>query len=393
MRLPKKTITNGVEVYLDRWRNKFVPAKPEEGVRQSVASWLYSGLGYKYLDTEAYLAAAGRADIVAYADPDWQQVLVVVECKKRDDLLSDIRYDQQLARYAKATQSIYAVLTNGDPKFQKVFKRGRTSLKMIDRLPSYQECIKGAQIKYLRTERFRRWNYASIATPQNALETLRENDFSWIYGTETPVWLAPFAADLFGFLADDRPAFRLPRTQWREVEIVEDLGRRPLTFSNASGGRWPSSYFRSFHVKRWNASRTAVSRAIVSLTLFAQKKSGPESKFGSAGGYTVLAVGVEDLHFSHLSLELKLDWNVEPGRGVLRLVHDGRMTAAGGGVPKADVIRHVRKRAPDLVDNGQILLGCVPAFEPLTWKAARPVIANLIRYALLRDDVRARGRV
>ena len=118
----------------------------------------------------------------------------------------------------------------------------------------------------------------------------------------------------------------------------------------------------------------------------------------SSAGYkkniSILAVATDKGEQPHHSLQLPLtEKNLRVRGKKVELSHDGKMSLGeGGAVSKAKVIAYVKRRAKDLVEDDRIILGSYPADRLVTWRNASHMFENLIRYALLRDDLRAKIR-
>lgn len=375
----------------DPFRRKFVSGGPEEPVRQKVAKWLHGVMGYEHLLTEVHVDSGMRPDIVAYGDGDRTEALVVVECKRPGEPLDC--HEQQLRRYAQQTGARYAMLANAPPPGRKYKEdTGAISLhyrvtaggklKRIEHILTFDELTKRRPSIARSVPRFRRWPYSTIASPEDARIAESAHDCD-VFGVDTPAWMAPIAMELFGLLADDRKI--LGEVKRGDDFSFRDLGRSPHKVTNASSGEWYSKYYRAFLVK--SGERELVARVAV----IPQRKSGRHTHIGTAGGYTVLIVTLDDGVRDHASLELKLDWGIEPAERAFWIVHDGRTTGAGGGVKTGRVLKHVNGRAPDLVRGDTIYLGRIPALGRIDWTPdTKTLIANLIRYAILRDEVRER---
>ena len=97
---PDKVMHAGSLHYLDPVREKYVPATPEEEVRQKVLQYLITvlkvpkqAIRVEYLLSKSGLDSKNRADIlIGYFNPDDGQLhcLCVIECKAPDvDILTE----------------------------------------------------------------------------------------------------------------------------------------------------------------------------------------------------------------------------------------------------------------------------------------------------------------
>ncbi len=168
--------------------------------------------------------------------------------------------------------------------------------------------------------------------------------------------------------------------------VVKKTGLRSTTFGNAAGGQWSGCY-RYFLIELQSGEAQIVSMAVLGK-MFVQN----HPTFGNTSGTTMLVVAVDDFEKRHNSLQLDLDRFVDESDDSITLWHNGTLTRGKrGAAPRAEVLAHMQKRSGDLVREGRVQLGTVPSRKMISWSEANELLANLIDYALLRDEFRKAG--
>ena len=118
---PKLYLRKGKECYLDPYRDKLIPATPEETVRQKVLIWLEKELKVPHdvILVEMLLSKCGlnskdRADIVIsrFGEEGLLYPVAIVECKANTVQISSNTIEQ-CCRYTDALGIDYAFVTNG----------------------------------------------------------------------------------------------------------------------------------------------------------------------------------------------------------------------------------------------------------------------------------------
>lgn len=382
----------GKEALLDACRGKLVRRTPEELVRQALVWRLIAGgVPAELLRTEYHLGPShgyqGLADIVVLEEDldrsEAPAALAVIECKEPGQQLLDEKVRQKLFDYADALGAQWALFTNGEEEDEVAFGRdARGVLVEIEAFPSWQKMRKVRPARRTARPAFERWDFEDIACPCRAQEALESAELD-IVGEGSPRLMATVAANLFGFLADDRLGSRARRKRRGGIQLCQDLGRKTREVRISPGGRWPSRYWRSFLVRHGGEYST------VSLALFAQAKTVGDPLYGNVRGSTVLVAVVDSLKKSQIAFELSLDKALQLRNGRFELVHDGLMTIGPLGRVQLDkVFAQVQRHAPDLVGEGQIVLGSFPTDENCSWRNAGTLVLNLLRYAVLRDELK-----
>lgn len=118
---PKLYLRKGKECYLDPYRDKLIPATPEETVRQKVLIWLEKELKVPHdvilvemLLSKYGLSSKDRADIVIsrFDEEGLLCPVAIVECKANTVQISSNTIEQ-CCRYTDALGIDYAFVTNG----------------------------------------------------------------------------------------------------------------------------------------------------------------------------------------------------------------------------------------------------------------------------------------
>lgn len=225
-----------------------------------------------------------------------------------------------------------------------------------------------------RGKLWKRHSFAELTAPGFIAKCIKEYD--WI-GEDTPQQLHGFLVNLAEFFwdADDK----LPTQNLNGLNI-RDLGVHDWEPTNPSGGSFLGCY-RIFSVEERHGEPE------VGIAVLALEKTVNLPKYGNRKGGTILAVAVRGAGKPHNSLQLRLDnkdfVSVSDNRYTIR--HNGIMARKR----RLDVTAYVRERASGLVDShSYVILGTLDNSQNITWQqeGVRQFVANLIRYALLRDE-------
>ncbi len=385
---------DGQDYILARGRGFLVRAFPEELVRQAALDWLIDELGvpaYLIRTEFSHRSKTGRrrADIVILdpeAADDFSRALAVIECK-RDGVFLDDKTLEQAVAYADSLGALYVVLTNG--RDMESFGVFQGQWRSLDGPLTWAQMLGTHDVEWAEDFPFERFRWDEIGTPEAAVELAKSvaERGALLVGQDSPLYLYPFVLDLFGLFGDDGDGPDLP-VRRGQYQLLADIGVTRRTFGNAAGGTWSSEFYRSFVVK----DRQSKNDFVVSLAVLPSLKARNHPRFGNSRGRTMLIVAVDDESTSHNALQLCLDDcapRAEFERGVIRMRHNASMTAGKrGSVKRQLVLDYVEEHAPDLVRGKEIDLGELDLRRPLMWCEMRDVVFNLIRYALIRDQLR-----
>jgi len=387
---------DGLACVVDRSRGFLVPATPEEDVRQNTLDWLIDELGIpaSLVRSEFHTArrgGSGRADILVLAPGSTDhhgKTTLVVECK-RPGTFPDLRARGQAERYATTVGARYMLLTNGEERIP--FARDTSRWRKLDKVASWREMLKQQGMRWAAEPEWLRASWSAISTEAKCRSLLKAGGaYQFIVGADTPGYLIPFAFNVFGLLAFEQ-ALQLP-IEDDAIVIERDLGVRARWFGNAAGGTWPSDFYRSLLVRE----KATGSHHVVSMTVLAGAKNVNDPTFGNSRGMTYLIVAIDDGAASHNSLQLALDKFIPEGHlktGRVALRHDGTMTAGKRGrVANDTVLTFVRRDAPRLIEDRAVFLGSLPVERLITWNDASDFLIRVVRYALVRDKLRAEVR-
>jgi len=121
------------------------------------------------------------------------------------------------------------------------------------------------------------------------------------------------------------------------------------------------------------------------------------TRFLSMIGYynTQLNVSITNKKNRHHSLQLDLDKFCEynPVTNMVTVTHNGALSfGRGGSMKRQVVIDYVKDKAPDLIRENKVNLGCIDNSRLLEWEHSdvQNFIKNLLRYGILRDEVRTK---
>ena len=378
---------NGTACFLCFSRKKLIAKSPEEIVRQSFINFLNKKLKVPMhlIEVEVSLSRTkkgirDRADILVYAENNsTKKPVLVIECKKKGVLLTD-KHLEQIKRYNITYSSRNLILTNGnDVQFYSRFKKEK--FYEIQKIPTYEDLIDNSKLSQyiIEIESWRRHSYSEIFKKSCIKKYKKWGDI----GEDTSDLHAPFFINLIGLLLDDTQRPHLP--DFHKINLITDCGIRKASYGNAAGGSWPSEY-RAFVIKDFTGNDQ-----VISFTIISNIKVKNHRRWGTTTGSTMLNVAIDNFEKSHNSLQLRLDNYVENEGMVYKVFHSGSLTGGKGSYKHSQVLKYIKQKAPDLVSqNNKILLGQLDNSSLLKWSNPNVVsfIENLVRYSLLRDEIR-----
>lgn len=383
--LPAIYKREGKDCYYDTYRKKLIEITPEETVRQRVAAMFEQkyGVPHEMISLEVpmshYVAGVpGRADIVIHAFDEREQRIypvVVVECKNEAICLTD-RVTEQAIRYCEVLGGAYIVLTNGrEIKFAAYDEKTDYYVFLEDILSYGQMVNNDYTLPEQKEEKMMRFSIEELKN-QQLLSDYNEAG-TWIFGEDTNEELRSFVINFYQALLDTD--HRLPLTNRKCFELIEDIGQRYMDYGNAGGGHYEGIY-RAFLVRdRFGEPQ------IVSMSLF-----GTDANFRGENrkSYTSLTVAIDRFKTSHNSLQYNVDRFVEiKQNGKARFIHNGQIS----NLKSAEVAEMVLKYGDGVkVSSLGIELGQIDIHKVLFLDDSdvSNVIYNLIEYALLRDELR-----
>jgi hypothetical protein len=384
---PKKSyLRNGKKAILCKVRNKLIVKNPEELVRQAFVEYLikeknvpFEKIGIEYPLARKKKGERKRADIVVFGNETTENVVLVVECKKDDQFLTE-KTLEQVKYYSSILKSNCTVITDG--KFFTTFKKVQSSQKQINTIPKYHDLLSNDALKKYVVEKKPYARHSLKDLKSDRVHTFMKN---WGHiGEDTHSSLYPFLTNIIDLLFDQNSTFE--KVSFNGITIVKDLGTTINSYGNAGGGRWLGE-FKKFLVKH-----KAGNHITVGIGVMASAKQANHPRFGNTRGFTTLVVAVDDFEKSHNSLQLNLDDYTEKNGKEYRIFHSGKLTNGNKGSIKYDIVKkYIKKHAPHLIsEDNMIELGAFPdgVLYKHTDKFSIKFIKNLIEYALLRDEIR-----
>ena len=374
---PKLYLRKGKECYLDPYRDKLIPATPEETVRQKVLIWLENELNVPHdvILVEMLLSKCGlnskdRADIVIsrFGEEGLLYPVAIVECKANTVQISSNTIEQ-CCRYTDALGIDYAFVTNGVELLAFHYNEKDDQYIQLAAVPTYQQMLDGKTNDYVPMEPPKRLSMSEMQQPEYQQSYID----SYIIGGESTPNVIAHCINLFEGLMDMGRTLSRPGGVLFSVE--KDLGVRVSSYGNAAGYDYVAPY-RCFLVKD-----TAGNHQIVSLGL---------NNYGN--NKTILCVAIDDFKKSHHSLQLLVDtFMIRRGKKLV-FTHNGKIAVGHrGSAPVKGLISKIVTKLPHLYQNERIVLGAVDADKLMMLDAPdmTELVINLIEYALLRDEYRA----
>ena len=378
IKAPEKVTHAGSLHYLDPVREKYVPATPEEEVRQKVLQYLIKvlkvpkqAIRVEYLLSKSGLNSKNRADIlICYYNPDdghWH-CLCVIECKAPDvDILTEDVKAQAIG-YADDLGTDFVVVINGVYSYCWIYDYDKDEYNLIKKLPVYQKMLDGDvefEDYYTIPERFK-------------FEELEDNKYYYI--DEYPVLSITTNPDHLTFLTNLYDCLmldnnKLPTGNYKYFELLEDYGVREIRVGNSSGGQFSGEY-RSFRIKYKGEEFFAN----ISIFAIASNKS----------DYNSLNLAFDKHGKNHNTVEYNFNQIGKIG-DAFHFIHHGRLTCGKWGACKvSDFKEYLRDKAPFLIKNDKIDLGTLHNDRLICMNDPEMVsfIENVLTYGLVRDEYR-----
>ena len=375
---PIKVMHAGSLHYLDPVREKYVPATPEEEVRQKVLQYLIKvlkvpkqAIRVEYLLAKSGLNSKNRADIlIGYYNPDdshWH-CLCVIECKAPDvDILTEDVKSQAIG-YADALGADYVVVVNGVYSYCWLYDYDKDEYNAIKKLPVYQKMLEGDVEFEVSLETPVRFKFEELEAHKYYLI----DDYPVLAAKTNPDHLT-FLTNLYDCLTLDKN--KMPTGQYKYFELVEDYGVRFIKVGNSSGIGYTGEY-RSFIIRK-NGQEF-----FMNVSIF---------DYGSATqNHNILTVSVDRNSKNHNSLQYPLNEMGKMG-DAYHFIHSGRLTCGKWGACKVSEFKEfMKKKASFLLKNDKIDLGTLHNDRLLCMNDPEMVsfIENLLTYALIRDEYR-----
>lgn len=352
-------------------RKSFVPATPEEEVRQYFLKYLIYQKNFPVnkLRVEESLAHYGkgnrRVDILALDENDFP--LIIYECKKPFEPLTDEILDQIQDYYDKLETVVFLGLVIGDNyRFIGRDKETNEPIYYAEH-PNYFTLVNGGEVSTIEPENFEyvRNNWRNPIDKKTVKELV---DYG-IIGNGTDEKYHSFLINFDGWILDQDDKLDLNKN-------IEDIGIKVTKFGSAGGGFFPNNY-RSFLVKEKK------DKPIICIALSAIRSSN-NVDFG-----TCIYVGIETTKNKNSSLELRIGKSLKIENNKILIHHNGTITIGKlGAAKKQDLMNFIEERKPNLIKNGLVFLGEFDENTEINSTNVGGFIENLIEYALLRNEFR-----
>lgn len=380
----KKFQRDGDCIY-DPIRSFLLAATPEEIVRQKTIIFLQNNLGVPISQifveesmTHTKKGARGRADIVVYRDSECTDVLMIIECKAPHiNVLGDEVF-KQASGYRKILNADYIMLVNGVEAVIYFYNDGEYF--EVKDIPSFEKLLT-AEISVAEEEAFVPYSYEELMSDEFQEAFAEHSDIS----EYTPQYIKGFALNLLNLIL-----FKEIKNNdvLKNLGVTEDCYVSMPHFGNSGGGNyqnWSHMFIAKDHLDR---------DQVLGISICATAHTENDPHWGNRTGTTQLNVSITNQESRHHSLQLNLDrcCRYNPLTNIVDVTHNGSLTRGKGGAAKrADVIEYIKERAPELVRNDEIYLGCLNNSRLLEWKNpnVQTFIRNLLHYAVLRDGFRA----
>lgn len=371
--------------YFDPIRYFLVQKTPEEEVRQKTIIFLQKKLGIpiERIRVEEPMCHVkkglrGRADIVVYRDDKQEEALMVIECKAPYiDVECNVVLDQAI-RYRDILNAKYIMLVNGVNAVVYQFKNGK--LKEVDKIPSYQELLK-SKVKIVKQSKDKPYTFEDIKSKRLQNKFLNEG----YMGEDSPPKNYEFYLNLLNLLLLKNIT---SSNILEKLNVIEDCFRGVTFFGNRGGGQY-QVWTRLFIAKDYERKDQ-----VLGISICGTEHTENDPHWGNRLGVTQLNVSITNKETRHHSLQLNLDkfCQFDSDTNMIEITHNGAITRGrDGALPKKELLAYVQKRAPELVKNDRIHLGCLDRSRLLEWRNpnVQSFIRNLLRYAVLRDGFRS----
>lgn len=348
-----------------------VPATPEERVRQRVLHWLINTKSWEKARLELERAYRWESDPNrSHIRPDIElmdengNVLVVVECKRKEVPLSQAVYDQA-KEYAIKSEARYIWVTNGNEHgFMEYIDGGWQTVSSIEPLGEEYEPPTGrVPFPDLHDE-------ADVKTYLEEMLGVYATDDKWVSAEDRKFTLALYKT-IFDEL-DEQGGDYLPYS-YDGVHLLEYRGVAYHHFTNASGGLYDTRY-ADFVA----ATRGRVEAMSVAVNTWLTGKGGIR-----------LCVSASKADRKHHALQLDVArncvWREE--RRCWDVYHNGAMSHVKNSIV-LDAVRESGCGHWITKHKERVYLGELPEAEAVTWENTRAFVANLLHYGIIRTNLR-----
>ena len=380
IKLQQHNSLNG-KSFLDPIRNIFVQITPEEIVRQKMLVYLAKNMSVpsENILVEEHLAHwtknfNGRMDIAIIYN---EKILAVIECKEENIFIESMQFFEQAKNYAELVGAKYIILVNG-VNIQFYHLNEENFYKPIDGILNFSDMLEENFDYEEDNFEFQRLDYEDYFD----YDLLEEQD--WFYskiGEDTPKNLIPCIVNFDDCLWDET---KLQKIFSKKFSLIDDLGVHYREYKDASKSSFGTGHYRIFIVKDCE-------RNFEFLTGFAILSTGKtvnDPHFGNRKGQSVLVIIYSDGKIDEMSVQIDLNTflKVDSKNKKAMLIHDGK--SGKKGFRKADFIKYVQNKNPNLVRYDKFFFGEIDYSVPLTLENPDVInlISNLIEYAVYRSE-------
>lgn len=361
--------------FADPIRNIFVQCTPEEVVRQKTIHFLQSDLGVplERISVEESMAhvkrgARGRADIVVYRDDKKKDALLVIECKAPEVDVSCYIVREQSERYQKILGANYCMLINGRQIMMYKYNDGLAI--ELDGIPSYIELLNN-KVEYTKLLQVKPYSYLDINSKYIQRAFVKEH----YIGDFTPNDIKSFVLNFLNLIL--LKSF-ISIEDLMRIGVSEDFGIKRTRFGNSAGYNYQE----------------------LTRLFIAKDNKGKDIICGLSmiGDYnTQLNISITNKKKGHHSLQLNMDkfCEYDSATNTITVTHNGALSfGRGGSMSHKVVIDYIQEKAPDLIQNDKVNLGTIDNSRLLEWgnTDVQNFIRNLLRYAILRDEIRVKHK-
>lgn len=348
---PKHYKSGSKEYYLDRTKNILRRIIPEERVRQKCIEYLKDkyGLSYLEMDTEYSLTDYKRSDkrrmdIFVKSDRKGRIMpIMVVECKKPKVKLDDL-VNKQASEYAIRSKTKIVMITNGE--FEAYYKRYYSTYKEEIFPESYEDLVQ-----------FNKYKSSKITYD------FQGNDICEFTNRDELI------LNLHDCFLD--VSQKIKKLKMNNYEFVEDLGVSWKKISIYADYVF-EGYIRSFLIKDKNKKLYIVS---IDVDL----------------DYSYLNVYIDNQKMLHCSIEMYLNQFMRIKKNKCAFYHDGRINVGNTDFDDyEEMLEYAIKKGSFNKKDDKIELGTININKYLyvNDKDVKSFIANIIEYALIRDEFR-----
>jgi hypothetical protein len=363
-------------------RKIFLQHTPEEVVRQRLLQYLIhemqipaDSISTEYPLNRISPNTRQRADIVVwYKNREGLELpLLVLELKAQHIQLTQQTLEQ-VKSYNEILNAKYIGVSNGT--YVDLYEVTVDEIiPLTDSLFTYSELLKG-KVEYSQFRNPERLSY-DLTTYERYIEFLYNEGY---IGEGTAKENRPFISELQNFILCEQ----LQPSNLYKISIIEDLSTGVFTFGSASGGNY-TGYYRSFILKDLDGNHT-----IYRIAIFGTNKLVNDPVYGNRTGNTYLTVATDDSETSAHILQLNIDqfFYHDKEHDQYEITHNGRRN----GFKNVEVLEVVQKYAPNLIKNGKVYLGALPASRSITAYDGSEFIERLLLYANIREKLNKKSK-